>query len=140
MDTREKIRSLDDFIAREASQPWTAALGVFDPVTADVVRYIASLAGIGRKLLVVVGDRVGDGEREQGSVAFLSVDGRARILASLRVVDAVVIAPAAEAKNAFEAARIDVQVEEDPGFDRRCSDQFIQHVLDRQASVVAQKP
>ncbi len=138
MDTREKIRSLDDFIARDASQPWTSALGVFDPVTADVARYIAGLVSAGRNLLVVVGDRVDDGEG-QGSGAFLSVDARARILASLRAVDAVVIANAVEAKSAFEAARIDIRVVEDPVADLRRSEQFVQHVLDRQASVVAQK-
>ena len=40
------------------SHAWTAALGVFDPFTVQVARYIASLVGAGRKLLVVVSDQL----------------------------------------------------------------------------------
>lgn len=139
MDTREKIRSLDEFFARDASQAWTAALGVFDPLTAEVARYLAGLVSTGRKLLVVVSDVIDPGDGGQGSATFLSAEARARMLASLRVVDAVVIASPAVAKDAFRSADIDVHVEEDPAADRRRSEQFVRYVLDRQTSVVAQK-
>lgn len=139
MDTREKIRSLDEFIARDAGQAWTAVVGIFDPLTVEVVRYITSLAGVGRKLLVVVSDIVDDGERGPRSATFLNAEARARMLASMRVVDAVVIASSSAAKDAFRGANIDVHVEEDPVADRRRSEQFVTHVLDRQTSAAAQK-
>ena len=139
MDTRDKIRSLDEFVARDASQRWTAVLGVFDPFTVEVARYIASLASAGRKLLVIVNGTLDDAAEGQGSATFLSAQARARMLASLRVVDAVVIASAPAAKEFLRGAGIDVRFIEDPGSDRRRSEQFVQYVLDRQASAVAQK-
>jgi glycerol-3-phosphate cytidylyltransferase-like family protein len=139
LDTREKIRSLDDFIARDARYAWTAVVGVFDPLTVEVVRYVASLASTDRKLLVVVSHTVNEGERGQGSDNFLSAEARARMLASLRVVDAVVIASPSAAKDAFRSARIDAHVEEGPDADRQRSEQFVQHVLDRKASAFAQR-
>ncbi len=110
-------------------------MGVFDPFTVEVTRYIMSLARLGRKLLVVVSDTF-EGDGGQGSATFLSAEARARMLASLRVVDAVVIAPAAAARDAFRSANVDVHVEEGPAADRSRSDQFLQHVLGRQAASI----
>jgi len=134
LDTRKKIRSLDEFIANDGGQAWTAAVGAFDPFTVEVARDMARLATADRKLLVVVGETFDDNDGEAGSAALLSADGRARMLAALRVVDAVVIASAAAAKDAFRRAKIDVRVEEDPAADRRRSKQFVRYLLDRQAS------
>ncbi len=103
-------------------------------LTVEVARYIASFASAGRKLLVVVSDEVEDGGGGQGSTDFLSGEARARMLASLRVVDAVVIAPAAAARDAFRSADVDVHIEEDPVADRRRAEQFLQHVLSRKAA------
>ena len=139
MDTREKIRSLEEFVAGDTSFAWTVVLGMFDPLTVEVTRYIASLASAGRMLLVVVSDTVDSRDRGQGSVAYLSAEARARMLAALRVVDAVVIAPLSAAKDALQRSRIDLHIEEDPGADQRRSEQFIQYVLDRQASAVTQE-
>ena len=139
MDTREKICSVDGFTASHATEAWTVVIGVFDPITVEVVRDIAALAIDGRKLLVVVVETLDDGAGGQGSATLLGAEARARILASLRVVDAVVIASSAAAKDAFRLANIDVRVEEDPAADRRRSEQFVQHVLDRQASAAGQE-
>jgi glycerol-3-phosphate cytidylyltransferase-like family protein len=139
LDTRKKILSLDEFVAGDTGQPWTAVVGVFDPLTVEVVRYITRLAGAGRKLLVVVGDPVDDRDGGQGSATFLNAEARARMLASLRVVDAVVIASAATVRDAFRSANIDVHFEEDTDADRQRSERFVQYVMDRQASAVAEE-
>lgn len=110
------------------------ALGVFDPFTVEVARDIASLATAGRKLLVVVSESLDEGVEGQGSAPLLSPEARARMLASLRVVDAVVISSAKAARDAFRSVNVEVRLEEDEAADRRRSEQFAQYVLDRQAS------
>jgi glycerol-3-phosphate cytidylyltransferase-like family protein len=139
LDTRKKIRLLDEFIANDGGQAWTAALGVFDPFTIEVARDVASLATAGRKLLVVVSEAFDDNNGEPLAGALLGVDARARMLAALRAVDTVVIASAAAARDAFRRAKIDIRVEEDPAVDRQRSKQFVQYLLDRQASACGPK-
>jgi glycerol-3-phosphate cytidylyltransferase-like family protein len=138
LDTREKICSLDEFIARNGSEPWTVAFGVFDPFTFEVTRYITGLTGGGRKLLVIVSDSSAS-QQGQGSAALLSTEARARMLASMRAVDAVIIAPASVAKDALKRSKVDIQVSDDPAADCRRTEEFVQYVWERQTSAAAKK-
>ena len=61
MDTREKIRLLDEFIACDASPDWIIVLGVFDPFTVEVARYLTGLAVAGKRLLVIVSEPAEEG-------------------------------------------------------------------------------
>jgi glycerol-3-phosphate cytidylyltransferase-like family protein len=139
LDTRNKIRSLDEFVAGAANDSWTAAIGVFDPFTVQVAHAIADLATSDRKVVVIVDGTADDGAVGEGSESLLTSGARAKMVASLRAVDAVVVASPCAAKEAFLAAKIDVRVAEDSAADQQRSAQFVQYVLQRQASAAGQK-
>ncbi len=131
MDTRNKIRTLEAFVAAGSADAWTVAIGVFDPFTVQLAHNIASLASADRKLLVIVDDSV--------SNIFLSPDARAQMLASLRAVNAVIIGCSQAAREMFLNSKIDIRIVEDPVADQEHSAQFVQYVLERQASAAIQK-
>ena len=96
MDTREKIRNLEDLRETLSRDTWTVAAGFFDPMTAEAAERVA-----GRNLLVVVRPR--DNE-------LLSVEARAIMVAALRAVDAVLIETSREWRELVRrnpSARID---------------------------------
>jgi glycerol-3-phosphate cytidylyltransferase-like family protein len=130
LDTRNKIRTLEAFVAARTADAWTAASGVFDPFTVQLARHIASLSA-GRKLLVIIDDSAG--------YAFLSPEARAQMLASLRAVDAVIIGSPKAVREMLLNSNIDIRIVEDPAADQQRSAQFVQYVLDRQASSDLQK-
>jgi hypothetical protein len=126
MDTREKIMTLAAFAERKEPGVWTALIGVFDPFTVKVARAIRGHAGQGRELLVVVVPGVG---------TLLSAEARAALMASLRDVTAVVIAAPQDARATLEAFG-GIEIFEDAAADRRRSQEFVEFVLERQASAL----
>lgn len=82
MNTREKIRTLEELRPSLARDAWTVVTGRFDPLTAHVAEELQSLTSGGRKLLVVI---------QHHEDELLSADARAVLLAALRPVDAVLV-------------------------------------------------
>jgi hypothetical protein len=126
VDTREKIRNLEDVRETLSRDAWTVAAGFFDPMTAEAAERIAGLTAAGRNLLVVIRSR--DNE-------LLSVEARAIMVAALRAVDAVLIETSPEWRELVRrnpSARID----EDTAADLRRSEEFERLVLDQQTAAV----
>ncbi len=126
MDTREKIRNLEDLRETLSRDAWTVAAGFFDPMTAEAGERVAGLSAAGRNLLVVIRPR--DNE-------LLSVEARAIMVAALRAVDAVLIETSPEWRDLVRrnpSARID----EDTVADLRRSQEFERLVLDQQTAAV----
>jgi len=126
VDTREKIRSLENLRETLSRDAWTVIAGFFDPLTAEAAERVAGLAAVGRKLLVVIRPR--DNE-------LLSMEARAILMAALRCVDAVYIETSPEWRDVVRrnpSARID----EDSAADLRRSQELERLVLERQAAAV----
>jgi hypothetical protein len=94
------------------SGKWTVIAGLFDPMTAAQGQRIARCREGGNKLLAIV---LEDGE------TLLPAGARAALVAALRAVDAVTIAPAAE----WAAPPEDLNAE------RARTAEFVQFVIDR---------
>ncbi|HXR75861.1 MAG TPA: hypothetical protein VN737_07795 [Bryobacteraceae bacterium] len=126
MDTREKIRNLEDLRETLSREAWTVVAGFFDPLTAEAAERVAGLTAAGRKLLVVIRPR--DNE-------LLNREARAILMAALRCVDAVFIETSPEWRDVVRrnpSARID----EDSAADLRRSQDLERLVLERQAAAV----
>ena len=126
MDTREKIRNLEDLRVTLSRDAWTIVAGFFDPLTAEAAERVAGLAVGGRKLLVVI--RPCDRE-------LLSVDARAALMAALRSVDAVLIERSPEWRDLAQRNPL-ITIEEDAAADLRRAQEFERLVLDRQTIAV----
>jgi hypothetical protein len=113
VDTREKIVARDRLPALLAAGEWTTIAGYFDPMTAGQAKRIAASREPGRKLLVVV---------LENEEALLPASARAALVAGLRAVDAVVIAPAGE----WPLADADAE--------RARTAEFVRFILDRQGA------
>ena len=87
MDTREKIVSLPQLPALLATGKWQAITGYFDPLTPAQIERLAAASHDGRKLLAIV---------DPARNTLLPAEARAQLLASLRMVHAVVIASRSE--------------------------------------------
>jgi hypothetical protein len=123
LDTRKKVLALEAIPALVGAEEWTAVAGVFDPLTLTQAERLAAVAHrhAGQRILAVV---VPD------SAALLSAEARAALVASLRSVDAVVIAQPGEIR------RCGLDVEEDARAERERSAEFIRFVLRRQRAEV----
>ncbi|MGH9639381.1 MAG: hypothetical protein ACRD3Y_04925 [Bryobacteraceae bacterium] len=110
MDTREKIVVLADLPALLAAAEWTTMAGYFDPMTAAQAKRIAQYGEHGKLLVVVL----------EGEEALLPAPARAALVAALRAVNAVAIAPAGEWPL------------EDTDAERARTAEFVQFILDRQ--------
>lgn len=126
MDTREKIRNLEDLRVTLSRDAWTIVAGFFDPLTAEAAERVAGLAAGGRKLLVVI--------RPCGR-ELLSVDARAALMAALRSVDAVLIEASPEWRDLAQRNPL-ITIEEDAAADLRRAQEFERLVLDRQTIAV----
>ena len=124
MDTREKIRTLEDLRETVSRDAWTVAAGFFDPLTAEAAERVAGLAAAGRKLLIVIRPR--DNE-------LLSLETRAALMAALRCVDAVLI----ETRRNGATSRCGIPRRESMRIapELRRSQEFERLVLERQTAV-----
>lgn len=121
MDTREKIlppRSLSQLLA---SGEWTLVAGFFDPLTEVQARRLAVLSQ-GRKLLAIV---------LESEDTLLAANARAALIAGLREVDAVIIAPPDDWRSLIPR-RPGIEIIEDEAGERARSAEFVQFVLRRQ--------
>jgi hypothetical protein len=105
LDTRVKIKNLDELRSLIAEGSWTALIGAFDPVTADVVQTIERARTPGRKLLAVVRSEPDD---------LLSAESRAILLAGLRSVNAVYVAKCEEWRSVIETRSLLVIEQQNP--------------------------
>lgn len=125
MDTREKIRTVEDLRETLLRDAWTIAAGFFDPLTADSAERVARQASAGRKLLIVIRPR--DNE-------LLSLETRAALMAALRCVDAVLIETSPEWRD-FALRNPSARIDEDSAAELRRSEEFERLVLERQTAV-----
>ncbi len=119
MDTKEKIIGYEHLADILKTGEWLAVAGYFDPLTAAQAIRLRDLKN-GRRLLAVVLDR---------EDAFIPLNGRAALIAALRPVDLVVIAPTDW--EADLAANPRVQVVADVNNDAKRSRGFAEFVLER---------
>ena len=123
MDTREKIVPLAELPSRMGPGKWLAVVGLFDPLTAVQASRLAELAD-GRRLLAIVLDEPG---------TLLPADARAALIAALREVSVVSIAAPGEWESKLPGTPT-VTVSYDPEAERARTAEFIEFVLNRQAS------
>ncbi|MDQ2843434.1 MAG: hypothetical protein M3Y72_20815 [Acidobacteriota bacterium] len=107
---------MDQASALLRSGNWTAVAGLFDPLTLAQAERVAGVAKNGCRTLAVV---------IPGSDTLLPSDARAALIASLRNVDAVVIAGSEQMRAAG------LSVDEDASADRERSAEFVNFVLQR---------
>ena len=105
MDTRVKIKNLDELRSLVAEDRWTALVGAFDPLTAEAVETIERARTPGRKLLVVVRSEPDE---------LLSAESRAILLAGLRSVDAVHVAETEDWRSVVESGSVSIVEQENP--------------------------
>ncbi len=122
MDTRGKIKSLEDLHSALADSKWIVVVGFFDPLTAIQAARLAEAANRGRKLLAVV---------LTASNSLLPADARAALVAAVRGVSTVVIADAAEWRSAIPQTA-DVAILDDLEGEKRRSAEFVEFILERQ--------
>jgi hypothetical protein len=105
LDTRVKIKNLDELRSLIAEDLWSAVVGAFDPLTADLVQTIERSRAPGRKLLVVVRSEPDE---------LLNAESQAMLLAGLRSVDAVYVAEREEWRSVVENRSLPVIEQEHP--------------------------
>lgn len=101
---------------------WLAVTGLFDPLTATEAKRLANAGRNGRKLLAVV---------LEGNDTLLEAQARAALVAGLRTVDLVTIAPTPEWRRAAPPD-MEIGIIEDVAADRARSAQFVSFILKRQ--------
>ncbi len=89
LDTRKKIIPQGALTELLGTGNWVVVVGRFDPMTAFEAEHITAFAGLGKVLGIVL----------MGEDCLLPVEARAVLVASLREVQAVVIAHSDEWKN-----------------------------------------
>jgi hypothetical protein len=122
MDTRTKILAANRVPGVLADGEWLAIAGVFDPLTVVQARRIAGFRRNARKLMAVV---------LQDEDALFAAEARAALIAGLREVDAVLIAPP-ERWRTLVPKNARVEIVEDIAGERARSADFVQFVLQRQ--------
>jgi hypothetical protein len=105
LDTRVKIKNLNDLRSLVSEDQWTALVGAFDPFTADTVETIERARTPGRKLLVVIRSEPDE---------LLSAESRAILLAGVRSVNAVHVAETDEWRSVLENGSVPIVEEENP--------------------------
>ncbi len=118
MDTRTKIVSLDTLSAALGSSEWIAVAAAFDPLTLAQAEYLAALASHGMLILAVV---------DPNPDCLLPAEARAILLAALRTVRLVVIAPSTLLPGSAK-----LKIVEDKPADQQRSQSFAEHVRSRQ--------
>lgn len=122
MDTRSKIKPLEDLASVLARSKWTAVVGWFDPLTAAQAKRLADAAKGDRKVLAVVLPTQ-DG--------LLSAEARAALVAAVRGVSAVVIADEQQWRSTLPQ-NADIAIIDDLDADKKRSQEFVEFVLRRQ--------
>lgn len=122
MDTRSKIKPINDLHSVLAGSKWTAVIGFFDPLTAVQAKRLADAAKGDRRLLTIV---------LTAPDSLLPADARAALVAAVRGVSAVVIADSEEWRSTLPKTA-DVVVVDDLETDKRRSEEFVEFVLKRQ--------
>jgi hypothetical protein len=122
VDTRQKIISTDRLRSLIHGAPWTVIIGEFDPVNATVAERLSEWKAPGRKLLVVV---------KPGADPLIAPEGRAMLLAALRMVDAVLVETDSGWRELFQGTT-DLEVREDTEFDQQTRSDFEALVVRRQ--------
>lgn len=122
MDTRSKIKPLNDLSSVLAGSEWIAIAGFFDPLTAVQAKRLADAASGGRQVLVVVLAKPD---------TLLAADARAELVAAVRGVTAVVIANSEQWRAALPQIP-DLPILDDLEADKRRSEEFVEFVLKRQ--------
>jgi len=109
MDTRIKIESFDQALARPPSADVVIAHGRFDILTAEHCRALSDLVTDGKPTIALVDDDDPD------SPTLLDAASRAQLVAALRSVDRVIICDLAQREQlvaAFKpAATVDIEAE-----------------------------
>jgi phosphopantetheine adenylyltransferase len=103
LDTRDKIKRLEDLRPLLAENSWTALVGAFDPLMAESVALIERAHTPGHKLLIVVRSEPNE---------LLSAQARAVLLAGVRFVDAVHVAETDDWRSVIESVFIPITEEE----------------------------
>lgn len=122
MDTRRKIKPLNELHSILQGSKWAAVVGFFDPLTAIQAKRLAAAATDGRKVLALV---------LAGGDCLLSADARAALVAAVRHVSAVVIAESHDWCSALPSDS-DLQILDDLEADKKRSEEFVEFVLRRQ--------
>jgi hypothetical protein len=122
VDTREKIKTVEELHSTLEHDPWTVLVGEFEPVTPGIAAVINSLVAEDRRLLVIV---------KPNEAELLSTHARTALMAAFRGVDAVLV------ENSDRWRRIignnpKVRVIEDTAFDQRTRLEFEELVFSRQ--------
>lgn len=124
MDTREKIVGWERAVELACQGRWLVVGGLFDPLTAAQAKRLASFTQEGRQLMVVI---------EADEEALLATSARAALVAGVRGVAAVTLAPLAAWRDALSSYP-HVEVWEDLIAERQRSAEFVELVLRRQRS------
>jgi hypothetical protein len=124
LDTREKIVDLSEAVKKVSTGEWTIVPGFFDPLTATQAKRVSALGESGRKLAAVV---------FHGEQTLLPAQARAALVAGLRAIDLVAIAPEGEWRTAVRASE-HVRVVEDPQGEAARSADFVRFIVERQKS------
>jgi hypothetical protein len=125
LDTRSKVKPLNDLNSVLADSKWIAIAGFYDPLTAIQASRLVDLAKKGRNVLAIV---------LTAPDCLLPSDARAALVAAVRGVSAVVIAKADEWRCAIPQ-NADITVVDDLEDDKRRSEEFVEHVLKRQGAI-----
>jgi hypothetical protein len=104
LDTRQKIKTVQDLRLLVAEDPWSGFVGAFDPVTAETIDALERARTPGRKFLVVIRPEANE---------LLSAESRAALLAAVRFVDAVHVATTNEWRSVLESVSAPVTDEQD---------------------------
>lgn len=122
MDTRSKIKPLNDLALVLASSKWTAVVGFFDPLTVVQAVRLAEAATEERRVLGVV---------LATPDSLLPAAARAALVAAVRGVSAVVIADSEQWRSTLPEDA-DIAILDDLEGDKRRSEEFVEFVLKRQ--------
>ena len=122
MDTRSKIKPLNDLPSVLAGSKWTAVIGFFDPLTAVQARRLADAGKGGHNVLAIV---------LSTPDALLPAAARAALVAAVRGVSAVVIANSEQWRSTLPKDA-DIAILDDLKGDKRRSEEFVEFVLKRQ--------
>jgi len=124
LDTRSKIKPLKELDSLLAGSKWVAIAGFFDPLTAIQANRLANAARNGRRVLAIV---------LKDPDCLLPADARAALVAAVRDVTTVVIADVSQWRSAIPE-QTDVTIIDDPGSDRKRSEEFVEYIIQRQAT------
>jgi hypothetical protein len=128
VDTREKIRSLQEAEHLLSAGSWIVVPGVFDPLTNVQARRLTEISDRARthQLMAIV---------LKGRSTLLTAEARAALVAALRTVGIVAIADEHDWRSHIPQ-RENIRVIEDAEGEERRSAEFVEFVLERQRSAM----